>query len=144
MNWGTKIAIFYTLFALSMIAAVIYASMQSFHLVSPDYYAEEIAYETRIQEIQNVRDLQAPITMLNHRPGQLEITLPRGQKVKEGSIRFYRPSDARQDQIFPIDPTTDLQLISVTDLPKGNWLIQISWTDGAKNFYYERNFNVFH
>lgn len=142
MNWGTKIAIFYTFFALSMITAVIYASQQHFDLVSPDYYAEEIAYETRIQEIQHVQELKKPLSIKAETPEHLEISFPPELSIESGTIRFYRPSNAHLDRSFTLDPTQHTYPISLKGWEKGNWDLQIRWTDGTKSYYEERKIQV--
>lgn len=142
MNWGTKIAVFYTFFALSMICAVIYASQQSFDLVSPDYYAEEIVYETRIQEIQHVQELKTPLSIKAESPESLQIVFPSELNINSGNIRFYRPSDASLDRNFAVDPTQSVHHISLAGWEKGNWDLQIRWTDGERNYYDERKIQV--
>lgn len=138
MNWGTKIAIFYSFFAVSMITAVIYASMQTLHLVSPSYYQEEIAFETRIQEIKNVQNLNSEISVVQNTQGELEIGFPKDLQIIQGKIRFYRPSDANMDLIIPIDLTKNPQIVPISELAKGNWNLQLTWSDAEQDYYDER------
>lgn len=142
MNWGTKIAIFYSFFAISMVSAVIYASKQSFDLVSPNYYAEEIAYENRIQEIRHASELETKLSIKTIIPESLSIIFPETLLIKKGSIRFYRPSNAALDKSFHIDPGLDTVRVDLKGWEKGNYDLQISWTDGSKNFYDERKIQI--
>lgn len=142
MNWGSKIAIFYTFFALSMISAVIYASQQHFDLVSPDYYAEEIAFENRIQEIQHVKELNTGLSIDLIDREILNIVFPPDLHIEQGTIRFYRPSNADLDRTFALDPTQAIHTVALSGWEKGNWKLQIHWTDGNKAYYDERKIQL--
>ena len=142
MNWGNKIAIFYSIFAISMLSAVIYASMQSFHLVSEDYYQEEIAYENRIQELKNTEALEEELTWDYRKGKELLIHFPQSASTIQGSIHFYRPSDASMDQYIPIELKENQQLIPTADFSSGNWKVQVQWAQNGKNFYKEMNISI--
>ena len=142
MNWGKKIAIFYTVFAVSMLSAVIFASMQSFHLVSEDYYAEEIAYEKRIQEIKNVQELDGQVEVQQISESEFSFRFPPSAQKAIGVIQFYRPSDAELDQTFPIKLADGKQLISVDELVGGNWQVQIRWAMDGKAYYQELDLSL--
>ena len=142
MSWGKKIAIFYTVFAVSMLSAVIFASMQSFHLVSEDYYQDEIAYESRIQEIKNVQDLGGQVEVEKISESEFSFHFPPSAQAAIGVIQFYRPSDAELDQAFPIKLADGQQLISVDELVGGNWQVQIRWVMDGKAYYQELNVSL--
>lgn len=142
MNWGKKIAIFYTVFAVSMLSAVIFASMQSFHLVSEDYYQEEIAYEKRIQEIKNVQELEGEVEVQKVGESKFSFHFPESAHQAIGVIQFYRPSDAELDQAFPIKLADGKQSISVEGLAGGNWQVQIRWAQNEKAYYQELNLSL--
>lgn len=137
MSWGKKIAIFYTVFAVSMLSAVIFASMQTLHLVSEDYYQEEIAYENRIQEIKNVQELGEEVKVEQVSESEFSFHFPKSAQEAIGLIQFYRPSDARLDRAFPIKLADGKQLILVDELAGGNWQVQIQWVQDGKAFYQE-------
>ncbi|MEL6253295.1 MAG: FixH family protein [Bacteroidota bacterium] len=142
MSWGKKIAIFYTVFAVSMLSAVIFASMQTLHLVSEDYYQEEIAYEERIQEIKNTQELDALVEIAKVHESTFAFHFPESAHQAIGVIQFYRPSDAELDQAFPIKLADGKQLISVDKLAGGNWQVQIRWAMNGKAYYQEVNLSL--
>lgn len=142
MNWGTKIAIFYTIFAVSMLSAVIFASMQTFHLVSPNYYEEELAFETRIQEIRQAKALAIKWEIKQIKRRELELHFPKNLYIKEGIIRFYRPSDAALDQSIPLETTQAIQIVKLEKWHAGNWKLQFSWTDGTLRYFSEQNLHI--
>ena len=53
MNWGWKIALVYTLFALMTLGFVVLGSMKKVNLVEKDYYEKEIKYQEQIDKIRN-------------------------------------------------------------------------------------------
>ena len=142
MSWGKKIAIFYTVFAITMLSAVIFASMQTLHLVSEDYYQEEIAYESRIQEIKNVQELGKQVEVEKISDSEFSFRFPPSAQKAIGVIQFYRPSDAGLDQAFPIKLADGKQLISVDELVGGNWQVQIQWAMDGKAFYQEMDVSL--
>ncbi|MEM6804811.1 MAG: FixH family protein [Bacteroidota bacterium] len=142
MSWGNKIAVFYTIFAISMLSAVIFASMQTFHLVSEDYYQEEIAYQNRIQQIKNTEALEEELSWDYREGKELIIHFPKSFSSIEGSIHFYRPSDASMDQYIPIQLKENRQLIPTSKLSSGNWKVQVQWAQNGKSFYKEMNISM--
>ena len=50
MNWGWRITIVYSLFALTMIGAVIYSTTLDVNLVEEDYYEKEVNYQQVINK----------------------------------------------------------------------------------------------
>ena len=142
MSWGKKIAIFYTVFAITMLSAVIFASMQTLHLVSEDYYQEEIAYESRIQEIKNVQELGKQVEVEKVSKSEFSFRFPASAQQAVGLIQFYRPSDAELDRAFPIKLADGKQLIPVDELAGGNWQIQIQWVQDGKAYYQEMDLSL--
>ena len=61
MSWGWKITILYLGFVGMILTFVIASTQQDFHLVSEDYYAEEIAYQTRIDQTAAAQSLRDPL-----------------------------------------------------------------------------------
>jgi hypothetical protein len=49
-NWGTGIALVYTVFALSMIALVVSSFSKKLDLDSKDYYAQELVFQNQIDK----------------------------------------------------------------------------------------------
>ncbi|MGB1317661.1 MAG: FixH family protein, partial [Flavobacteriales bacterium] len=56
MNWGWGISIFYGSFVVFMLGMVTLAFQQDFDLVADDYYEQEIAYQGRIDQMNNAAE----------------------------------------------------------------------------------------
>ena len=46
-HWGYGIALFFTAFVVFILTAVFTSTKENIHLVTEDYYAEELAYQKR-------------------------------------------------------------------------------------------------
>ncbi len=142
MNWGWKIFIVYSLFVLMTLGMTFYFMGQEVHLVSEDYYKQEIAYQDQIDRISNTRalsedlkiDIQRDIAVISIQfPGELVGT------PLDGEILLYRPSDARLDHTYPIRINdSGVQEISSSDLVKGLWRLKIIWSASGKDYYDEK------
>ncbi|MBL7890274.1 MAG: FixH family protein [Bacteroidia bacterium] len=139
ISWGTKIAALYISFVGLVIVMVTFSMNQKIELVSSDYYAKELKYQDKINEMNNANALSDQI---KHTIGasQLEIQFPVDFKDKHvaGEILFFKPSDATKDYKTPIQINADLkQTISKSLLSSGMYKMQISWTVDGKNYFNE-------
>ena len=55
---------------------------------------------------------------------------------------FFRPSDARQDKLIPLELSLDrTQLLEMANMPAGRWKVKVFWT--ADNTEYYDEFEIF-
>jgi len=144
ISWGTKIAILYASFLGLVITMVMMSMHQKFDLVSEDYYKQELAYQSKIDEMKNANALS---TTVEHcfSSNQLELQFQpelRDKKVN-GSILFFRPSDSSKD----FETTIKLdelgkQKIELSKLSKGMYKMQISWKADNTPYYSEETIVV--
>jgi len=141
MNWGWKIALVYIGFVAMILTLVFKANKENIDLVAPDYYAQELVYQARINAI-------ARASLLADRPAVkadssgVQITMPvetHGQ-ITSGEVRFFRPSDAALDRSFPLIPEANGSvMISPKTLTGGYYLAQISWMMKGESYYFEES-----
>ena len=141
MNWGAKIIIAFVCF-IGLIFGLVYTSMnQDVSLVADNYYEEELAYEEQIQRIKNSRDLGEKVDFeMNRKELTAHFNFPHSiRKIfKEGTIHFFRPSDASLDQEFPMLMGQEgKQKVNLSEFKKGFWKVKINWKSGDKEFYEE-------
>lgn len=139
MNWGWKLTLAYLGFVAMIMTLVFKARSEKIDLVTPDYYAQEIAYQGRINAIKRTNGLSAPVAHTLNSEG-IQVTFPSecAGKIESGEIRLYRPSDAGMDQSFPI--ISDFQgvfMIPSSSLKSGYYLVQSSWKMNGQDYYYE-------
>lgn len=139
MNWGWKIAIVYTGFAVGILAMVFTARSKPVDLVAPDYYAQELAFGERIQAKNNIADLTEPI-VVSISNKQLLINLPpECSAAMQGRVELYCPSNAaldRQSELI-LNSNQDFML-DLSASPIGHYIVRIAFKIGDKEFYLEQ------
>ena len=143
--WSYGIAVVYVSFITIFLVLVIYFSF--FHkqvdLVAENYYEQEVAYQTQIDRIRRTNSLPEEVKIQHHyERRQLLIQFPAGLNYTRiaGRVQFFRPSDAGQDRIVPIELSRQgNQEISTRDFQRGYWKIKIYWQINKEEFYSEES-----
>jgi len=138
MNWGKAIILVFIAFAGFIGTMVVQMSREKIDLVRDDYYQDEIAYQQHIERVSNARQLDAS-TFIQYRAenGQIQLTLP--SNLSTGTLLLYCPADRRQDVRRALTKATPgLSNISMQNRPTGVWRAQLSWSDGQREYYTER------
>lgn len=138
MNWGVKIAAMYSGFAAMIIFMVILAMQHKVELVSPDYYKQELAYESRISSMKNYNTLSDEVIIANE-ADKIVINFPAQFKNQtiEGTINFAKPDDSSKDLLLKITTSNNSQTVSKSLLGKGLYKIEIEWKSDNKTYYKE-------
>ena len=104
MNWGTKILIVYVAFIAGILMMVFKSSSQKTDLVTTDYYAKELKYQDKIDEMNRVAALSEPVgytvkdnSLLIKFPKLLQILIPPASKGlyelhlswQDGEVTYY-------------------------------------------------------
>src|SRR5215212_3969619 len=95
LNWGSGIAIVYTVFAGSMILFAVKASQQKNDLVIDNYYDEAVNYQTKIDAEHN-NNVSGDQLKIEYRENEnlIAISFSEKQKPIKGEISFYKPDYA--------------------------------------------------
>lgn len=137
-NFGTGIAVVYSIFALSMVATAIRSTHYDVGLVKKDYYADDLAYQAHFNKVQNDKSSVERLKISRDTEGALFLSFPKNQVAPNGSITFFRPSKMGIDQTFAIKTTADNTMrIPTHNLMNGLWKIQINWSANGTAFYRE-------
>ncbi|MEM9718078.1 MAG: FixH family protein [Bacteroidota bacterium] len=140
MNWGTKIALAYLVFASGLFALVYKATQTEFHLVTENYYEKELQHNAQMIAKENSRNLKEPVK-ISYSPDleAIQFSFPAEVEHLTGEVLFYHPVNSHKDQIFPISKLEGNQFhIDRNDLEAGRWKLQLSWTSEGKNFFDEK------
>lgn len=141
MNWGKGIILAFVVF-FGVIFTMAYISMQQdISLVADNYYEQELAYEDQIERIKNTDGLlEKPSVSVDKAQWQASLTFPASLKssVYEGSIQFFRPSNAAFDKTYDIRLDQEgLQSFDVSGFQRGLWKVKISWKSKNREYYKE-------
>lgn len=135
MNWGHKIAAVYISFALFMIFLVVMAFQQNFDLVADDYYAQEIAYQGRIDQMNNAK---AKDYMVAAEQDAEMLTLRFPVPATNVKVHIFRPSDEGMD----LRQSSEASITELTflrkDLTTGKYLAKLEWQAEGETFYEEK------
>ena len=136
MNWGYKIMIVYGLFMAFILSMVFRSCDYNVELVTEDYYAEELAYEKKMDKIRRTKKLERDITW-SLKPGGLALQCPH-PTVLSGEIKLVRPSRKDWDVVLPLDPNASgVQMIPSQDLHPGWYHLQIDWSKNDEEYFTE-------
>lgn len=140
LNWGYRVAILYLGFAGLIIYFVTRSMNEKIDLVAPDYYAQELKYQDKIESTVNNNNLDQPLS-IDYMDAGISVYFPKeleGKKIT-GSILLFRPSDKSQDKTYEVQPNKDLtQLIPSADLAKGMYRVKVEFEAEGKNYYSEK------
>ena len=114
-------------FIIFIFSLVIGCLKQDFFLVADDYYNQEINYQQHIDKVKNANLLTEKLSFTLANSGdQAEFVFPylESQDKPEGTITFFRPSDATQDVVVAVAVDETLkQRITTSALSKGFWKV---------------------
>lgn len=145
-NWGTGIFIVLTVFILAVIAFFIFITNLDIKLVEDNYYEKELAFQERIDKINNASLLSGKISIMQE-PRQVIIQFPPlGPGITPaGIVWFYRPSDPDKDFKLPLQLNDSLrQVFDVKGLDQGRWMIKLDWKMDGKEYYFEEGVIISH
>lgn len=139
MNWGLKITILYLGFVALILTLAFTCVNQKIELESPDYYAQELKFQSIIDARNNAVSLQEPIS---HQVigKSIEIKLPKSllSKDMKGKVLFIRPSDSSKDIAYDIKPDSlGVQLISNANFDNGVYKMQLSVSSNGTEYFKE-------
>lgn len=142
MSWGKAIILIFIVFA-GFIGTMVYLMhLERIDLVRDDYYQDEIAYQQQINRVANSRHIDAT-AVIRYVPASHEIRLTLPDSLQRGTFLLYRPADRRQDvrlTLTTATPTTNV--IAMQGKPSGLWRAQLTWTNGQREFYTERELTL--
>jgi len=140
-SFGTGIAIAYIGFVVFMLGMVYLCIKQTdIHLVTKSYYQDELAYQTRIDQIKNAKSLSTlpEIVVIDD---AAHIVFPAESVQATGKVTFYRPSDPSADFEVHIEiQQQDITISLPPQMKKGLWNAEISWEKKGISYYFEQKF----
>ena len=138
LNWGTSIAIFYSLFMAIMIFMVIRATQNKVQLVQENYYDKDLNYEAFRVSRANAAALVEKINLQVFAGDRLLISFPNEKIDVEGTVTLYRPADRKLDRRFTLELDQENSMaIDTSSLTKGLWRVRLDWNMQGKSFYQE-------
>ncbi len=139
MNWGHKIVVVYVLFVAGMVFLVVKSSQQNKDLVTENYFAKELVYQQKIDEMKRVTALSAPVGVSVNK-GELLIDFPKDFRENEiaGEAVLYCPSDEKKDMQQSFVSLDQLVTLSLPKSYHGLFYLKLNWVAAGVSYYYEK------
>lgn len=143
-NWGTGIAIFFSIFVLSLVYQVYRSTQYDHSLVSDQYYADDIAYQEHYNKLVNSQKLDKDLEINKSTTNsEVELHFPEAFDQVNGQVYFFCPSDKSSDFKLAIETgDSNIQRISTEGLRPGLWRIKVNWEAAGKAYYKETTINM--
>ena len=136
-NWGHGIAVFFSIFVLTLVYFVYRSTQYDFSLVAKDYYAKDLNYQQHYDRLKNNQTLIEDI-QIRRVEGQLEVLYPENFEKISGEIHLFYIATAKADQRISVSPGLEgRQLIDTQALPSGKWKVKIDWQGDGIPYYRE-------
>ena len=131
ISWPTGIILsisLFVIFILTFVYKVMFLPEYDHHLVSEDYYKEELNYQQEIDKLNNAAELPTDVELHKTAKG-LEIIFPESFDPASisGTISFKRLSNDKIDFTQQIVLTNPRLLIPDERLVPGRWNVRIDW-----------------
>lgn len=142
--WPLGVIGAFVLFFVGMATVVVIASTHRDHLVTDNYYEQELRFQSQIDSADRANKSGATV-VYDSAAGQAVITLPVRQLAEKfsGTVELYRASEPKLDREFRLEPKADgRQNLDVSQLKPGPWLVRVAWKSGDDAFYLEQKFTV--
>jgi nitrogen fixation protein FixH len=143
LGWGTRIAILYCGFVVLIIVLVAGSMRQSFDLVTPDYYSQELKYQDVIDAGKNQTALSAPLQIST---GERSITINFPSeflsKSINGTVQFYSPVNSAWDKQLDIAVVNNVMNVQKSILRPTRYIVKVSWQADSKKYYQESELNI--
>jgi hypothetical protein len=145
ISWPTGIIIAivaFVIFILSFVYKVTFLPEYDHHLVSEEYYKDELNYQQEIDKEKKGLELKENIVIQKSDEGLL-IKFPSefDASTITGTISFQRMSNDKIDFELPIELTSLDFLIKDENLVDGRWDVKIEWTVNNIDYLYKEKIN---
>jgi nitrogen fixation protein FixH len=142
MNWGTGIVIFFIVFAVSMISAVVATTKYPPQLVQKDYYALDLNYQERMDRKQKTAALEAlPKASFDAASQSISVVFPEGMDVRSGTVKCFRPASAKEDVVMAFEKVQAVA-VPAEKMTAGRWNVELEWENEAgEKFFWETGVN---
>ncbi|MGI9160198.1 MAG: FixH family protein [Saprospiraceae bacterium] len=136
-NWGTGIAIVYSLFVFGMLGAVFASRSHDPGLVQKDYYSLDINYQDRLDRKQNAALLGDRLRIgYEAAQGVIAIQFSPELGAPTGQVKLFRSATLTDDRTLKLAPDARGRMeIPASSLQQGVWNLEMEWEAGGKKYF---------
>jgi len=137
--WPYGIILSFVLLFCGLAVVVVIVATHREHLVSENYYEQELKFQDRIDAAALAQKSGASVR-LDAATGKILATVPLAQLNQKftGKISFYRPNAPELDREAAFAPGADgTQTFDTAGLAAGAWHVRVSWNAGGQDYFLE-------
>lgn len=128
-------------FVVFMLGMVGLCVKQHFDLVTPDYYAQELAFQDVIDGKQNAQTL-ASAAQVEQQGDAVKLALPAElSRIDSGKVLFYKPDNAKYDFEMPLTHALTYD-VPGDKFAYGLYNVKITWYAQGTRYFAEKNLFV--
>lgn len=126
-------------FIMVMVVTMMTNNEYDHDLVTENYYAKDLAYQTEINAEEKTKTLSKPISIEKSEEG-FWIFFPEEVETSysEGEIQMYRPSNEKLDFQIPLKIENSKMLIPSHKLIGGRWKLTIDWQMKGEKYLFKK------
>ena len=142
--WPLGIILTFVVFFIGMASVVIIAATHRDHLVSDNYYEQELKFQTQIDDAARAKAVGATL-QYDATTARVIIWVPVAQLAQKfsGKIIFYRADAPKRDREYLLEPKSDgAQTLEIAPFAAGPWRVRVAWSADDKNYFIEEKITV--
>ncbi|CAN5116166.1 hypothetical protein BH09BAC2_BH09BAC2_17710 [soil metagenome] len=143
ISWGYKIGLLYLFFVAGIMVLVVKSMSKKMDVVSGNYYAEELKYQDRIDDVSRAAALTTGIDIKVDR-NNINVIFPKDFAGKQinGTADVYCPADENKDIKKTIETEENKMQIKLPDNAKGYFYVKINCSVEGKSYYFENKIYI--
>lgn len=132
----------FIIFILSFVYKATFVAKYDHHLVSEEYYKDELKYQAEINKLENAEALENGITLTRSSKGVL-IHFPESMEAAniKGTVYFIRLADENFDFQKTLKMTNNTYLVQDEKLIEGRWNVKVDWSYDKTLYLFKNKFN---
>lgn len=144
--WPFAISLYFFVAFCGVITFIVWSVHQNQDLVSADYYKEEILFQQKLNALNRALPFAKDVGLhIDENSQAITVFIPSLHAAAKptGTIRFYRPSEARLDFTVPLAVGAEgKQTVNSRLLKPGFWKARVDWTFQGEDYVFEKTFIV--
>ncbi len=140
INFGHKIAIVYTLFAVGMVSILVMSMQYDHELVTENYYENELNYQGRKDAFDNMAG--APFKVRIDKQGstlQVHFDGLAANDVPQGTLSLYKPDRAAFDEEHKLQLDEQRSMRLVPKGQQGRYKVQLRFALNGTDYYVQQD-----
>ena len=135
LNWGWRIAIVYSVFAVSTVGFVAFAMTENVELVRKDYYEHSLLHDKTNAWLTRARAVESDVR-ITIGESAISVRIPDAHAGASGIVTLYRPNSSRFDRSYKLEPQ-GIE-IPLSELLHGHYTVVLEWTFANEQYRLER------